>query len=219
LSDRDRVLVQDVEVMVSKAAQDRRLARPVRQRAEELLPIAQSVPGLARQLLSELSDEVCPSLPRTPPTADLCRAVTVSTYFDHHLDPDVRAYYLDAYEYLAHLLSTDTATVARELQRDLSLREPLFPARHSWLVSCEDIGNLLGTGLKRALGVEADPPFVVFELSRTKMIAAGVTIRQSTALDAVPEWFLQWILPVCLPASQSTWMVMCHMPHSLESGG
>src|SRR5215208_5628513 len=79
---RDRVSMQDVEVMVPRAAQDRRLARGVRQRAGGATRSPsqwRGSPGLARQLLSELSDEVWPRSSAGSPDSRLSRAVAIST--------------------------------------------------------------------------------------------------------------------------------------------
>jgi hypothetical protein len=61
-------------------------------------------------------------LPRQP-TLPRCSDIDD---FDHHLDPVIPAQYLDACEYLAPCLQR--IRLARELQGDLSTREPLFPA-------------------------------------------------------------------------------------------
>jgi hypothetical protein len=185
--------------MVSKVAEDPGLLPGVRQRATALRSVAHSDPALARQLLADLADEVRIALARSSPTSDLCRVVSLSTFFTHHLSDDARSYYLSDDEYLAHLRSIDAG---RELLTDLSTDATLFRAHRSWLVACRDITGLAGQDLKRALGLRGNPPYVVFELSRTSLIAAGVTVRPARSVDAVPQWFTEWDpagLPTGLP--------------------
>lgn len=193
------VSTPDVALMASKVAADPGLDTRVRKKAADLLPIAHSNPALARQLLIELSDDVRPLLPRIAPSADLCRTVPLLAYFRYHMDADARAFYLSEEEYSEHLQSLHAGTA---LLADLSYDEPLFRAVHSWLVPCGMIAALSGRDLKRALGLRSDPPFVVFELSRTAMLRAGVTVRPARSVDAVPSWFTEWDpngLPTGLP--------------------
>jgi len=117
--------------MVSKVAEDPGLSPRVRRRATALQPVAHSDPALARQLLADLADEVRTALTRSPPTSDLCRVVSVSMYFTHHLSDDARAYYLSNDEYLAHLRSVDAERIAH---RSLHGRDPVSSA--SFLVGC-----------------------------------------------------------------------------------
>jgi len=70
--------MQDVEVMVPRAAKTADSPAEFAN-VPGSYPIAQSVAGLARQLLSELSDEVWPRSSADSPDSRLSRAVAIST--------------------------------------------------------------------------------------------------------------------------------------------
>jgi hypothetical protein len=85
-----------------------------------------------------------------------------------------------------------TGSPEARLRAILKRTDPLFPAEHSWMVTCEDIASLNGSELRRALGLRDDPPYIVFELSVDAMRASGVTVRASRSVDAVPAGFTEW---------------------------
>jgi hypothetical protein len=70
----------------------------------------------------------------------------------------------------------------------------VFPPEHSWMVDAPSVTGMTSRELKTALELRPDhnPPYVLFRLTRARMLAAGVRVRQPNALDAAAAGHPQW---------------------------
>jgi hypothetical protein len=182
-------LAAEVMILASKVDSDRSLDRAVRAEAQEIQALAASNPDRAESRLLDLAERTAPSLARVAPAADLCRCLPLETFWARHLDPDVRAFFPDWKDYAQHLTTGDPELL---LRRELAAKDPLFSAKHSWLVQCADIRGLDSNALKRVLALRGDPPYVVFEFALPELLATAVTIRKPRAVDAIPAHLVEW---------------------------
>jgi len=170
--------------------QDTLLRPGVRHRASRLRGLAISKPDLARKRLVELAANEARRLPRTLPTADLARCVSLEVFYVFHLDAGIRSSFITAEAYRRYVDAAPSPTTV--LLAELSASPILFPAVHSWLVPLRDIAGLDGRSISTALRLGYSPPLVVFILSLSKLLAAWITVRTPRAVDAVPKEHKRW---------------------------
>lgn len=181
------VVFKVIDMVVS----DTRLSESVRRFARDLVPLAETKPGAAWERLVAKSQETAAGLPRQAATEDLQRFVGVASFHLNHLRADVRDFYPDPASYAEEIASV--ADPGKTLLDHLDKSEPLFPAEHSWLVpAAQMVGIGSGADAMRALETKTRPPFVVFNLSHSKLNSAGVTVRAPRAVDAAPGPYLEW---------------------------
>jgi hypothetical protein len=182
---------EPVRILLRRIMDDPGLPRTARDRAEELLSLADRNASLAEVRLHDLYDDVAPTLPMHPVDRDMCRCVSVTTFFLHHMDEDARSSYRDSLDFLDVLREAENPE--QLLSKSLSNAEPLFPAAHSWMTPCTEVGCLGSSELGRVLAlVDSEPPYVMFAMTEARLLAAGVAVRRATALDAIPAGTAYW---------------------------
>jgi hypothetical protein len=181
----------DTLILISRVVADHNLNREVRREAEGLLPLIDQNPALAETRLEALYNRVVPALLTHPPTEDLCRCVPIRSFFLYHVTDDARSDYRDSIDFGQEVAARPDP--ARFLKTLLRRDAPLFRAAHSWMVGYSGVQHLDGVEIKRALALnDTHPPYVIFLMTREKLLAAGVGVRPSTALDAVPAGITYW---------------------------
>ena len=146
-------------------------------------------PDLALSRFLELHADVAPLLPRTDPTIDYVRCVSVETFWRFNVDASLKAYFVTAEDYRRSV--EGEVDPAARLTNDLGA-DPVVPAANSWLVPASDVDGLTGAEAKARLNFTQDPPYAVMVWSVARMIGAGVTVRAPRGVDAIPSRLLQW---------------------------
>ncbi len=128
-------------------------------------------------------------MPLWPPKCDYARCVSVEIFWRFHVNRETRGQFRNHTEYRQHLeAELDPARTARS---HLS-GEVLVPAPHSWLVPANHLAGLTGIRMRQLLQFEQRPPYLVMVFPVSKLLAAGVQVREPRGIDAVPKRFTQW---------------------------
>ena len=180
-----------VELLLARVRADTRLDARVRARAESLMSLTQRAPSLAEASLRELHRSTVATLPLRAATTDMCRCVSAENFFLFHLRDEARGLFRDSRDFLAYIAGLSDPS--QELRRLLSPLDPLFRRDHTWMAPCSSLAGLDGKALRRALALRGSaPPYVVFVMSLERLAGEHVSVRRSTALDAVPAGLTYW---------------------------
>lgn len=179
-----------VERLFGLVERDQGLRRSVRERVKRLRSLLPANPELAYERLCALATRVAAELQRDKPSQALARFVSVEVFYLYHLIADVRAFFStpEAYRRFLDEQSDVDAAVTAHLSPD----DPVFPARHSWLVPASQTARMDGKETINALQLRGKPPLVRFSLPLKSLRAAQVTVRDTRAVDAVCERFAEW---------------------------
>jgi hypothetical protein len=176
--------------MIGVIEADRALARSVRRQATDLRDLVGTDPDLARSRLLALATTVAPALPRHPPTADLARCTGIEGFYERYLARDVRAFFRTPEDYRRHIESSGAA--GPTLADDLATVTPLIPAIHSWMTKWAEISGFSGRDIRRYLNIRPLPPIVILVMRLRDLRAAGITVREPRAVDALPKHLTEW---------------------------
>jgi hypothetical protein len=177
--------------MIQMIERDSAVPSAARRRATDLRDLVGTDPDLAWTRLLALAVDVTPGLLRHSPVADLARCTGIEGFYERYLEPDVRAYFRTSADYLHHI--ERSAAPGATLSSELADATPLIPAVHSWMTTWAEIAALTGLEIRRYLDIRPLPPIVILVMQLAELLKAGVTVREPTALDAVPKHLTEWI--------------------------
>ncbi len=176
--------------MIHIVAEDPGLPRFIRHNAVDLETLLDRYPDLVWERLDAMRRSFLSDLPLVTPCVDYSRCVSVQVFWRYHLRRSRRDFFRTAELYRRHLkiLDNPVETLWNDLRRD----DPLIPGDHSWLVPIGHISDLNGYQTRNRLRINYDPPYIVMVFPMSRMIRAGVKVREPRGLDAVPARHLQW---------------------------
>jgi hypothetical protein len=177
--------------MIGLVERDPVVPAAARRQATEVRDLVGTDPELACTRLLDLAARVAPALPRRPPVADLARCTGIEGFYERYLDADVRAYFLSPEDYRSHI--EGSVSPSASLESELADLSPLVPAVHSWMTTWAEIAGLTGAQIRRHLDIRPLPPIVVLVMRLADLLKARITVREPTAVDALPKHLTEWI--------------------------
>lgn len=177
--------------MLQMIAGDPAVPKDIAEEATQLLDMgSQDLPATMKRRIDRWSQRIIGQILPHLPTEDYVRCISYDALFDYYILNSVQQHYRTSIEYLEALLerSADPASIIwDDLQRPI-----LVPARHSWLIPASDVNSNDVEAIRAQLQIQGNPPFLVMEFSRTRMVECGLYVRQPCSIDAIRTSQLQW---------------------------
>jgi hypothetical protein len=182
--------VEDLRQMISKIEHAADLPPSVRSQASALQSEIEATPALVAERLAELWQGYYESSSYADPEGDLLRCVSIGAVQRHMTDDRWRP--LDPLTFERMVI--DSGDPAAFLRSTIPPGQEIFPPKRSWLIDADGLATMSGNQIHEALelGPNNLPPYVIFRLSASRMIQAGVQVRVPTALDAAAGQQPQW---------------------------
>lgn len=177
--------------LVDLVLADTGLPEELRHRVSPLRELAEQHPDLAIARLEAEAEAFSAGARYEAPTAQLAKAVTVESFWEHYTDEAVKALIPDPETYRRQL----AAAVDPGRMATLDLKQGnLVPASHSWFAQYDAVGGLSGSELINALelGVGRRPPLLLLVLREEGLDGLGIGIRAPHATDAAAAKQTQW---------------------------